>query len=299
MSDPLITSRTAITASNLTVGYARNTPILENIDVELPKGKVTTIVGPNGCGKSTLLRSLARLLPIESGTVMLGERDITELRRKDVATKISVLPQAPIAPEGLLVSDLVARGRHPHQSWLRQWSASDEQEVYSALTQTGSLQFAERSINELSGGQRQRVWISMVLAQDTEIMFLDEPTTYLDLATSIEILELIRSLRTKLGRSIVMVLHDLNLAIRYSDHLIAMNQGKILATGIPKEIVSPQLLLTAFNLNALVIEDPITGARSLSPPALIFSYATALTRLKPAADIDRKYKMPFTRALHW
>ncbi|WP_284864862.1 ABC transporter ATP-binding protein [Corynebacterium rhinophilum] len=157
MSDPLITSRTAITASNLTVGYARNTPILENIDVELPKGKVTTIVGPNGCGKSTLLRSLARLLPIESGTVMLGERDITELRRKDVATKISVLPQAPIAPEGLLVSDLVARGRHPHQSWLRQWSASDEQEVYSALTQTGSLQFAERSINELSGGQRQRL----------------------------------------------------------------------------------------------------------------------------------------------
>ena len=265
MSDPLITSRTAITASNLTVGYARNTPILENIDVELPKGKVTTIVGPNGCGKSTLLRSLARLLPIESGTVMLGERDITELRRKDVATKISVLPQAPIAPEGLLVSDLVARGRHPHQSWLRQWSATDEQEVYSALTQTGSLQFAERSINELSGGQRQRVWISMVLAQDTEIMFLDEPTTYLDLATSIEILELIRSLRTKLGRSIVMVLHDLNLAIRYSDHLIAMNQGKILITGTPKEIISPQLLLTAFNLNALVIEDPVTGGPLVVP----------------------------------
>lgn len=237
MSDPLITSRTAITASNLTVGYARNTPILENIDVELPKGKVTTIVGPNGCGKSTLLRSLAKLLPIESGTVMLGERDITELRRKDVATKVSVLPQAPIAPEGLLVSDLVARGRHPHQSWLRQWSASDEQEVYSALAQTGSLQFAERFINELSGGQRQRVWISMVLAQDTGVMFLDEPTTYLDLATSIEILELIHSLRTRLGRTIVMVLHDLNLAIRYSDHLIAMNQGRILATGAPKEIM--------------------------------------------------------------
>lgn len=286
MSDPLITSRKAITASNLTVGYARNTPILENIDVELPKGKVTTIVGPNGCGKSTLLRSLARLLPIESGTVLLGERNISELRRKDVATKISVLPQAPIAPEGLLVSDLVARGRHPHQSWLRQWSATDEQEVYSALTQTGSLQFAERSINELSGGQRQRVWISMVLAQDTEIMFLDEPTTYLDLATSIEILELIRALRTRLGRSIVMVLHDLNLAIRYSDHLIAMNQGKILATGAPKEIISPQLLLTAFNLKALVIEDPITGARSLSLPALMLSYATAFARLKPAAGLD-------------
>ena len=286
MSDPLITSRKAITASNLTVGYARNTPILENIDVELPKGKVTTIVGPNGCGKSTLLRSLARLLPIESGTVLLGERNISELRRKDVATKISVLPQAPIAPEGLLVSDLVARGRHPHQSWLRQWSATDEQEVYSALTQTGSLQFAERSINELSGGQRQRVWISMVLAQDTEIMFLDEPTTYLDLATSIEILELIRALRTRLGRSIVMVLHDLNLAIRYSDHLIAMNQGKILATGAPKEIISPQLLLTAFNLKALVIEDPITGARSLSLPALMLSYATAFARLKPAAGRD-------------
>lgn len=182
-----------------------------------------------------------------------------------MATKISVLPQAPIAPEGLLVSDLVARGRHPHQSWLRQWSASDEQEVYSALTQTGSLQFAKRSINELSGGQRQRVWISMVLAQDTEIMFLDEPTTYLDLATSIEILELIRSLRTRLGRTIVIVLHDLNLTIRYSDHLIAMNQGKILATGAPKEIISPQLLLTAFNLKAWVIEDPVTGGPLVVP----------------------------------
>ena len=262
------TSTPIISVSNLSVGYGTTSPVLDNLDLALPAHKVTTIVGPNGCGKSTLLRSLARLLPISGGTIALEGTDIESMRRKDVAKRISVLPQTPTAPDGLIVADLVARGRYPHQSWLRQWSATDEQEVHKALAKTGALQFAERTIDELSGGQRQRVWISMVLAQNTEIMFLDEPTTYLDLATSIDILELVSSLRDELGRTVVMVLHDLNLAIRYSDHLVVMRDGRILATGAPADIISQELLYEAFDLRAIIIDDPVTQGPLIVPAGL-------------------------------
>lgn len=258
---------TSVRVENLSVGYERSL-IIDDLSLEFPAGKVTTIIGPNGCGKSTLLRSASRLLPARSGKVFLNEQDVSHLKRKEIAQRISVLPQAPLAPEGLMVADLVSRGRHPHQSWVRQWSSDDEAAVSRALEMTGSLDLAERTVDSLSGGQRQRVWISMVLAQDTPVMFLDEPTTYLDLATSIEVLELVDRLRSELGRTVVMVLHDLNLAIRYSDHLVVMNSGGVLAAGSPSEVITSELLADAFGLSALVAEDPVTGGPLVVPTRL-------------------------------
>lgn len=210
-----------VDASSVTVGYGQRT-IIRDLSATFPAGKITTIVGPNGCGKSTLLRAMSGLLNLDTGTVSVDGQNISDMKRKDVARILGMLPQSPVAPEGLLVSDLVARGRHPHQAWFRQWSSTDEDAVFEALKQTGSADLASRTLDELSGGQRQRVWISMVLAQNTDILFLDEPTTYLDLATSVDILELVDSLRQELGRTVVMVLHDLNLAVRYSDYLVIM-----------------------------------------------------------------------------
>lgn len=255
----------SISVANLRVGYTPDRPVISDLSLNIPGGQVTTIIGPNGCGKSTLLRAIGRLIPSQGGDVHLGDTDIGSMKRKDIAKTIGVLPQSPIAPPGLIVSDLVSRGRHPHQSWIRQWSSSDEEEVNAALEMTDVAELADRSVDSLSGGQRQRVWISMVLAQHTDVLFLDEPTTYLDLAHSIEVLDLVNRLRRDLDRTVIMVLHDLNLAIRYSDNLVVMRDGNLFATGRPEEIITSELLKEVFELDASVIEDPVVGGPLIVP----------------------------------
>ncbi|AWK72724.1 ABC transporter ATP-binding protein [Rhodococcus sp. NPDC019627] len=253
-----------LSAEDLSLGYGDRI-IVENLNLEVKTGVITTVIGPNGCGKSTLLRALGRLLKPRSGSVVLDGKAIGSLRTKDVARILGMLPQAPIAPEGLTVADLVARGRHPHQSWIRQWSSDDEGEVAEALALTGVSELADRPVDQLSGGQRQRAWISMALAQGTDILLLDEPTTYLDLAHSIEVLDLVDRMHEEMGRTVVMVLHDLNLAIRYSDQLIVMRDGKVVAAGAPKDIISAELLLEVFGLEAAVIGDPVSDRPLVVP----------------------------------
>ncbi|MEG3630801.1 ABC transporter ATP-binding protein [Streptomyces poriticola] len=245
------------------VGYGGRT-VIDGLDVTIPPRVITTIIGPNGCGKSTLLRTLSRLLRPARGTVVLDGQDMARLRTRDVARKLGLLPQAPVAPEGLTVADLVARGRHPHQSWLRQWSSDDAAVVQRALAMTGVPDLADRPVDSLSGGQRQRVWISMTLAQGTDLLLLDEPTTYLDLAHAIDVLDLVDDLHES-GCTVVMVLHDLNLATRYSDNLVVMKDGSILAQGHPRDVITAELLHDAFGLQAKVIDDPV-GDRPLVVP---------------------------------
>ncbi|AWL90026.1 ABC transporter [Streptomyces sp. TSRI0445] len=252
-----------LAARGITVGYGDRT-VIDQLDVAIPSGVITTIIGPNGCGKSTLLRTLTRLLKPAGGTVVLDGEDIGTLRTKDVAKKLGLLPQAPVAPEGLTVADLVARGRHPHQSWLRQWSSDDADVVRRALAMTGVADLADRTVDSLSGGQRQRVWISMTLAQGTDLLLLDEPTTYLDLAHAIDVLDLVDDLHES-GCTVVMVLHDLNLATRYSDNLVVMRGGAVLAQGHPRDVITAELLHEAFGLRAKVIDDPV-GDRPLIVP---------------------------------
>ncbi|UAK31627.1 ABC transporter ATP-binding protein [Nocardia asteroides] len=251
-------------AEGVTLGYGDRV-IVDGLSLAIAPGVVTTVIGPNGCGKSTLLRSLGRLLRPRHGRVLLDGKAISTMKTKDVARIVGMLPQSPVAPEGLTVADLVARGRHPHQSWFRQWSDTDESEVTTALEQTGIADLADRALDELSGGQRQRAWISMALAQGTDILLLDEPTTYLDLAHSIEVLDLVDRLHADLGRTVVMVLHDLNLAIRYSDQLVVMHDGRVVATGAPGEVVSVELLREVFELDATVLEDPVSGRPMIVP----------------------------------
>ncbi|MFF3644616.1 ABC transporter ATP-binding protein [Streptomyces sp. NPDC002564] len=252
-----------LAARDVSVGYGSRT-VIDGLDVAIPPGVITTIIGPNGCGKSTLLRTLTRLLKPTRGTVVLDGEDIDKLRTRDVAKKLGLLPQAPVAPEGLTVSDLVARGRHPHQSWLRQWSSDDADVVARALAMTGVSDLADRPVDSLSGGQRQRVWISMTLAQGTDLLLLDEPTTYLDLAHALDVLDLVDDLHES-GNTVVMVLHDLNLATRYSDNLIVMKEGSILAQGHPRDVITAELLYEAFGLRAKVVDDPV-GDRPLIVP---------------------------------
>ena len=208
---------------------------------------------------------MANLLPTQAGEVTLDGTPIRALRRRDLARSLGVLPQTPVAPDGLIVSDLVARGRHPHQAWYRQWSSDDRDEVMTALRMTKVDDLADRTVDSLSGGQRQRVWISLVLAQQTDILFLDEPTTYLDLSHSIEVLELVHRLSREYGRTIVMVLHDLNLALRYSDNLVVMRDGSLKAVGKPRAVISPELLKQVFDLDAVVVECPVTGGPLIVP----------------------------------
>ncbi|MCX5416174.1 ABC transporter ATP-binding protein [Streptomyces sp. NBC_00059] len=252
-----------LAARGVTVGYGGRT-VIDGLDVVIPSGLITTIIGPNGCGKSTLLRTLTRLLKPTGGSVVLDGQDIAMLRTREVAKKLGLLPQAPVAPEGLTVADLVARGRHPHQSWLRQWSSDDASVVERALAMTGVSELADRPVDSLSGGQRQRVWISMTLAQGTDLLLLDEPTTYLDLAHAVDVLDLVDDLHES-GRTVVMVLHDLNLATRYSDNLVVMRAGEILAQGHPCDVITADLLDEAFGLRAKVIDDPV-GDRPLIVP---------------------------------
>ncbi|MFB8025447.1 ABC transporter ATP-binding protein [Streptomyces sp. NPDC056465] len=262
-TDPAVQDVPRLAARGVSVGYGGRT-VIDGLDVTVPSGLITTIIGPNGCGKSTLLRTLTRLLKPTAGAVVLDGEDIAALRTREVARKLGLLPQGPVAPEGLTVADLVARGRHPHQSWLRQWSSDDAAVVERALAMTGVSDLADRPVDSLSGGQRQRVWISMTLAQGTDLLLLDEPTTYLDLAHAIDVLDLVDDLH-EAGRTVVMVLHDLNLATRYSDNLVVMREGAILAQGHPRDVVTAELLEEAFGLRAKVIEDPV-GDRPLIVP---------------------------------
>jgi len=239
--------------------------VVEDLSVAIPVGAITVIVGANACGKSTLLRALARLLPPRAGTVLLDGKDIRRLPTRTVAQQLGMLPQQPIAPDGIVVSDLVARGRHPHQRWFRQWSKEDQDAVDHALAATGITALADRSVDELSGGQRQRVWIAMALAQGTEILLLDEPTTFLDLAHQVEVLDLLADLNAADGRTIVCVLHDLNLACRYATHLIAMRDGAIAAQGPPAEVVTADLVDHVFGLRARIIADPVAGSPLVIP----------------------------------
>jgi iron complex transport system ATP-binding protein len=249
---------TRLRADALSVGYER-IEVIHELDLSIPDGQITAIVGANACGKSTLLRALARLLKPHGGTVYLDSQSIFSLPTKEVAARLGLLPQAPVAPEGLAVGDLVARGRYPHQSWFRRWSAEDERAVETALRATRVEDLRERPVDELSGGQRQRAWIAMALAQQTSIMLLDEPTTYLDLAHQIEVLDLLTELNESAGRTVVMVLHDLNQAARYAHHLVAIKTGAIYARGTPSEVVSEEVVREVFGLDVRIITDPVAG----------------------------------------
>ncbi|MET8868239.1 ABC transporter ATP-binding protein [Nonomuraea sp. NPDC004580] len=251
-------------AADVKLGYGDRL-IVDGLDLGIEAGTVTTIIGPNGCGKSTLLRALGRLLKPQGGEVLLDGKRIDKIPTREVAKILGVLPQSPTAPEGLTVADLVARGRHPHQTWYRQWSSDDEGAVAAALDMTGLADLAERPLDELSGGQRQRAWISMALAQGTDLLLLDEPTTFLDLAHQVEVLELVRHLHKEGGRTVVMVLHDLNLAARYADRLVAMRAGRVIASGDPHEVLTEELLREVFELDAKVISDPVAGTPLVVP----------------------------------
>lgn len=239
--------------------------VVDQVSVTIPPGRITGIVGPNACGKSTLLRGLSRLLKLKTGTVLLDGLDIHRRSTREVATRLGILPQQPIAPDGITVADLVSRGRNPHQRWFRQFSPEDEDALALALEVTGLTELAERRVDELSGGQRQRVWIALTLAQDTPLILLDEPTTFLDLPHQLEVLDLLAELNERDGRTIVAVLHDLNLTCRYAHHLIAMRDGDVVAEGPPTDVVTTEQVAHVFGLDAKVIPDPLTGTPMVLP----------------------------------
>jgi iron complex transport system ATP-binding protein len=244
--------------THLTLAYDQAT-IIRDLTVTIPSGQITALVGPNGCGKSTLLRGLARLLVPKGGAAYLDGKAIHQIPTRELAKQLGILPQNPVAPEGLTVRELVAQGRYPHQAWFQQWASDDEAAVLAALELTGMTALADRPVDALSGGQRQRAWIAMTLAQETEIILLDEPTTFLDLAHQIEVLQLLERLHQEQGRTIVMVVHDLNHATRHAQHLIAMRAGQVVAAGAPITVVTPALLREVFGVEAEVVPDPRTG----------------------------------------
>ncbi|MEV8360418.1 ABC transporter ATP-binding protein [Microbacterium sp. NPDC076895] len=253
-----------LAAEGLALAYGERT-VVSDLDLQIRTGAITTIVGANGCGKSTLLRAFARLLPPQAGRVVLDGREIHRTPTKQIAREIGLLPQNPIAPEGIAVADLVGRGRHPHQGMLARWSPRDYQVVAESLEATDIADLADRSVDELSGGQRQRVWIAMALAQETGILLLDEPTTFLDVAHQIEVLDLLTDLNRSRGTTIVMVLHDLNLAARYADELVAMKDGQIHACGAPDAVVTEDLVRDVFGMDSRVIPDPVSGSPVVLP----------------------------------
>ncbi|KOS30478.1 ABC transporter [Bacillus anthracis] len=248
----------ALETKRLTLSYGE-TIIIDELNLEIPKGKITTIIGPNGCGKSTLLRSLARLLKPTTGDILLDNQAIQSMQTKQIARQMAILPQGPQAPEGLTVLQLVKQGRYPYQTWLKQWSEKDEEMVQNALEATGMTEFAKRQAHALSGGQRQRAWIAMTLAQDTEIILLDEPTTYLDMAHQFEVLDLLKELNETEQRTIVMVIHDLNLACRYADNIVAIQDKQIYAQGKPEEVVDEKLVRDVFRMECQISTDPLFG----------------------------------------
>lgn len=245
-------------ADALTLGY-NDTIIIEDLKLSIPKGEITVFVGANGCGKSTLLRSLARLIKPQAGGIILDGEQLRKYTTKEVARKLAILPQNPLAPEGLTVLQLVKQGRYPHQSWLKQWSTEDETTVNRVLELTNMKELAYRTVDSLSGGQRQRAWIAMTLAQKTDIILLDEPTTYLDLAHQIDILDLLFELNEIEKRTIVMVLHDLNLASRYAHHIVAICDRNMYAQGKPEDVITPKMVQDVFSLNCEIVKDSIFG----------------------------------------
>ncbi|GAA2229476.1 ABC transporter ATP-binding protein [Herbiconiux moechotypicola] len=259
-----MTGTERLRAENVVLGYG-DAPIVDGLSIEVPDGSFTVIVGANGSGKSTLLRGLARLLRPSQGEVVLDERPLRAYGSKELARLLGLLPQSQAAPESIGVADLVARGRYPHQTLLRQWSPSDAAAVERALERTGTAELADRTFDELSGGQRQRVWVAMALAQETSILLLDEPTTFLDIAHQVDLLDLCSQLQQENGYTMVLVLHDLNLATRYATHLVAMKDGSIVAQGEPSAIITPALVEEVFGLPCTVIPDPETGTPLVIP----------------------------------
>ncbi|MRH44786.1 ATP-binding cassette domain-containing protein [Aquibacillus halophilus] len=272
-----------LTAKDLTLGYGEEI-IIDDLNIAIPKGEITVFIGGNGCGKSTLLRSMARLLKPKEGGVVLHGEDIAKMPTKEVARKLAILPQSPVSPEGLTVYDLVKQGRHPYKSMFKKWSQEDDQAVNEALKSTNMIDLQERSVDSLSGGQRQRAWIAMTLAQKTDTILLDEPTTYLDMTHQIEILDLLFELNERNGSTVVMVLHDLNLACRYAHHIVAIKDKKVYAQGKPEEVISCNMVHDVFQMKCDVTYDPMFGTpmciphgrgRCLIKNAVAESYKTA------------------------
>lgn len=257
-----------LSAGALTLQYEQRR-VVEGLSTQIPEGKVTMIVGANACGKSTLLRGLSRLLKPSAGVVTLDGKDIHSRPARELARTLGLLPQHPLAPDGITVCELVGRGRYPHQGFFRGWRTGDKSEhdlaVQRALETTSTLELADRNVDELSGGQRQRVWIAMALAQETDVLLLDEPTTYLDLAHQVEVLDLITDLNRSRGTTVVIVLHDLNLAARYADHVIAMKAGAIVAEGCAGAVVTEDLVREVFGLESRVVPDPLSGTPLVLP----------------------------------
>ncbi|MGA0542386.1 ABC transporter ATP-binding protein [Neotabrizicola sp. VNH66] len=264
MSQPLLQTR------GLVAGYGA-TPVLRDVTLDIAPGQVTAILGANACGKSTLLRCLARLLPPRAGEVTLDDTPVGRIASRSFARRLGFLPQSPVAPDGITVLDLVSRGRHPHHGLFARWTDADDAAVAHALEVTGTAALAEREVGALSGGQRQRVWIAMALAQETEILLLDEPTTFLDVSHQIEVLELLSDLNRRRGTTVVMVLHELNLAARHADRIVGMKSGRIHATGTPAEVLTEAHIRDIFGLDSLVMADPVSGRPMMVPRASLSS----------------------------
>ncbi|GLQ57885.1 ABC transporter ATP-binding protein [Devosia nitrariae] len=259
-----MSTRHSLAATGMHLAYGTR-EVVADLDLAVPPGKLTVIVGANACGKSTVLRGLARLLAPTHGTVLLDGKSIHAMPTREVATILGVLPQSPTAPESILVADLVGRGRYPHQGWFRRWSTEDDAAVAEALAATDSLELAKRPVDELSGGQRQRVWIAMALAQETDLLLLDEPTTFLDINHQVEVLDLLTDLVRNRGRTVVVVLHDLNLACRYADHIVAMKAGRLVAEGRPADVVTEDLVREVFSMACRVVLDPVSHTPMIVP----------------------------------
>lgn len=259
-----MTADRSLLADGVRLSYGDRT-IVDGLDLEIPAGRVTAIVGANACGKSTLLKAMARLLTPRAGQVLLDGKDIHRLPTKQVARDLGLLPQSPIAPEGITVSDLVSRGRTPHHGTFARWTRADDEAVARALDTTDTTALADRAVDELSGGQRQRVWIAMALAQETDVLLLDEPTTFLDVSHQIDVLDLLTDLNRTRGTTVVMVLHDLNLAARYADHLVAMADGRLYAAGDPTSVLTTETVDAVFGLVSQIIPDPLTGRPLVLP----------------------------------
>ncbi len=272
-----MTATHSLHVEDLSLGYGDRT-VIDHLDLHVPPGRVTAIVGPNACGKSTLLRSLSRLLAPRTGRVVLDGKDVHRMPAKQLARTLGLLPQSPIAPEGITVADLVGRGRHPHQGIFSRWNTADDDAVAAALDATATATLAERPVDELSGGQRQRVWIAMALAQQTDLLLLDEPTTFLDVSHQIEVLDLLTDLNHTRGTTIVMVLHDLNLAARYTDHLIALTAGQLHAAGHPDDVLTEDTVRAVFGLESKIITDPTSDRPLMLPIGRHHRATPALTR---------------------
>lgn len=251
-------------ANHIKAGYDNKT-ILDDINLVIPSNKISVIIGENGCGKSTLLKTLARLIKPSSGDIVLNGKKIKEFPAKQLARVLGLLPQSPVVPEGIAVADLVGRGRFPYQSLLKGFSKKDFEAVEEALEIMGITDLANRNIDELSGGQRQRVWIAMALAQQTDILLLDEPTTFLDITYQVEILDLLTDLNQKRGTTIVMVLHDINLSARYADYIFALHKGKLVSEGPPSQVITEELIAQVFGLDCSVIKDPVSASPFIIP----------------------------------